>query len=230
MKTISFATLRAAGLLAVLSLALGAPTAPAATSKDLDARMSRDGLQKTKVKNIDLAYTRPGATLAAYKRVKLDPVEVAFSPSWNPTRTGSSIKLSTQEKENIRAGVAKLVEEEFAREIQAGGRYAVVNEAGADVLRVKAAIVNLYINAPDTGMGRQRTIVRSAGEMTLVAELSDGATGQVLARVADRREAPDTRMQITNGVVNESEARTIAAGWAKTLKKALDNAQGIGAK
>jgi len=98
------------------------------------------------------------------------------------------------------------------------------------VLRVKAAVVNLYINAPDTGMGRQRTIVRSAGEMTLVAELADGATGQVLARVADRREAPDTRMQITNGVVNESEARTIAAGWAKTLKKALDNAQAIGAK
>ena len=146
------------------------------------------------------------------------------------TTTGSSLKLSSQEKENIRSGVARLVEEEFAREIQAGGRYAVVGESGADVLRVKAAIVNLYINAPDTGMGRQRTIVRSAGEMTLVAELADSATGQVLARVADRREAPDTRMQITNGVVNESEARTIAAGWAKTLKKALDNAQAIGAK
>jgi hypothetical protein len=231
MKRISLATLRVTGALALVSLALGAGGALGASSKDLDARMSRDGLQKTKVKNIDLAYARPGATLAAYKRVKLDPVEVAFSPSWNPTRTGSSLKLSAQEKENIRAGVAKLVEEEFARELQAGGRYpVVVNEAGADVLRVKAAIVNLYINAPDTGMGRQRTIVSSAGEMTLIAELSDGATGEVLARVADRREAPDTRMQITNGVVNESEARSIAAGWAKTLRKALDNAQAIGTK
>jgi len=227
---ISFATLRAAGLL-VLTVALGSTGALAKSSeKDLDARMAGDGLQKTKVKNIDLAYARPGASLAAYKRVKIDPVEVAFSPSWNPTRTGSALKLSTQEKDNIRAGVAKLVEEEFAREIQAGGRYPVVAETGADVLRVKAAIVNLYINAPDTGMGRQRTIVSSAGEMTLIAELSDGATGQVLARVADRREAPSTRMQITNGVVNESEARTIAAGWAKTLRKALDNAQALGAK
>ena len=230
MKTILFATLRAAGVLAVLSAALGAGGALAASGKDLDARMSRDGLQKTTVKNIDLAYARPGATLAAYKRVRIEPVEVAFSPSWNPTRTGSSLKLSAQEKENIRTGVARLVEEEFAREMQAGGRYPVVTETGPDVLRVKAAIVNLYINAPDTGMGRQRTIVSSAGEMTLIAELSDGATGQVLARVADRREAPNTRMQITNGVVNESEARTIAAGWAKTLKKALDNAQGLGAK
>jgi len=95
MKTISFATLRAVCALAVLSLAVGAGGAFAASSKDLDARMSADGLQKSKVKNIDLAYVRPGATLAAYRRVKLEPVEVSFSPSWNPTRTGSSLKLSS---------------------------------------------------------------------------------------------------------------------------------------
>lgn len=226
---ISFATLRAAGLL-VLTVALGHAGALAASGKDLDARMAGDGLQKTKVKNIDLVYARPGATLAAYKKVKLEPVEVAFSKSWNPTRTGSHIKLSAEEKESIRTGLAKLVDEEFAREIQAGGKYPVVTETGPDVLRVKAAVVNVYINAPDTGMGRQRTIVSSAGEMTLIAELADGASGQVIARVADRREAPSTRMQITNGVINESEARTIAAGWAKTLRKALENAQGLGAR
>jgi len=225
MKTI--ATLRTAGLLA-LTLVLS--SALAASSKDLEARMAKDGLQKTSVKGVDLAYARPGATLATYKRVKLDPVEVSFHPSWNPTRTGSSLKLSAQEKESIRSGVAKLVEEEFAREIQAGGRYPVVAETASDVLRVKAAIVNLYVNAPDTGPGRTRTIVASAGEMTLIAELSDAASGQVLARVADRREANKSRMQLTNGVVNESEGRLIAAAWAKTLRKALDNAQGLGAK
>ena len=222
------AALRAATLLA-MTVALSSALA-ASGKNELEARMSRDGLEKTKVKNIDLAYARPGTSLVAYKRVKLDPVEVAFSPSWNPTRTGSSLKLSSEEKEAIRTGVAKLVEEEFAKEIQAGGRYQVVSEAGPDVLRVRAGIVNLYINAPDTGPARSRTIVRSAGEMTLIAELTDSTSGQVLARVADRQEATDTRMQIANGMVNETEARWIAADWAKALRKALDNAQGIGAK
>jgi hypothetical protein len=222
------AALRAATLLA-MTVALSSALA-ASGKNELEARMSRDGLEKTKVKNIDLAYARPGTSLAAYKRVKLDPVEVAFSPSWNPTRTGSSLKLSSEEKEAIRTGVAKLVEEEFAKEIQAGGRYQVVSETGPDVLRVRAGIVNLYINAPDTGPARSRTIVRSAGEMTLIAELTDSTSGQVLARVADRQEATDTRMQIANGMVNETEARWIAADWAKALRKALDNAQGIGAK
>ncbi|MCE9661003.1 MAG: DUF3313 domain-containing protein [Burkholderiales bacterium] len=220
------APLRTACLLATTLVLTGA----LASTKDLEALMSKDGLQKISVKGVDLAYARPGATLAAYKRVKLDPVEVEFSKSWNPTRTGSSLKLSTDEREKIRSGVAKLVEEEFARELQANNKYPVVAEAAPDVLRVKARIVNLYVNAPDTGTGRSRTFVSSAGEMTLVAELSDSTSGQVLARVADRREAKTSRMQMTNSIVNESEARIIAAAWAKTLHKALDKAQGIGSR
>ena len=223
-------TIAAARVLGLLALAFALSSALAASSKNLEARMAKDGLQKTTVKNIDLVYARPGATLAAYKRVKLDPVEVAFSPSWNPTRTGSSMKLSSQEKENIRTGVAKLVEEEFARELQAGGRYQVTTDSAPDVLRVRAGVVNLYINAPGNGPARSRTYVSSAGEMTLIAELADSGSGQVLARVADRREANNTQMQLTNNAINEFEARNIATTWAKALKKALDNAQGLGAK
>ena len=58
-------------------------------------------------------YARPGATLAGYKRVKLDPIEVAFHKDWDPKRAGSNLKLSTSERESIRAGVAQLVQEEF---------------------------------------------------------------------------------------------------------------------
>ena len=213
----------------VLAMALALTSALAASKKEVDEMMSRDGLQKISVKGIDLAYARPGATLAAYKRVKLDAVEVEFSKSWDPVKTGSRMKLSTQEREDIRSGVARIVQEEFANELQKN-KYQIASEAGPEVLRVKARIVNLYLNAPDSGnLGRSRTIVRSAGEMTLLAELYDSASGQLLARVADRREANSgTRMQISNNVVNEGGARTIAAAWARTLRKALDKAQGIG--
>ncbi len=81
--------------------------------------MSQGGLQKTSVKGIELAYVKPGATLASYKRVKIDPVEVAFHPSWDPKKTGSNLKVSASERQEILDGVAKLVQEEFAREIQA---------------------------------------------------------------------------------------------------------------
>jgi len=220
---------RAASL---LTLALALTGALAAGSKEVDAAMSSGGLQKVKVKGIELAYTRPGASLAGYKRVMLDPVAVEFDKSWNPTRSGSTLKIGASERENIRSTIARLVQEAFAKELQASSSYQVVNESGPDVLRVKASIVNLYLNAADAGSSsRTRTYVTSAGSLTLVAELQDSASRQVLARVADRREASDSgRLQATDNMVNEDETRAVATQWARILRTALDKAHAIGAK
>ena len=226
-------TLRHALCLLALPLVLlqPAPSLSASSSKALEEAMSRDGLRKIGVKGIELAYARPGATLARYKRVRIDPVEVAFHPGWDPTRTGSNIKVSSAERQRILDGVAKLVHEEFARELQDQSGYAVTEESGDDVLRVKVEIVNLAVSAPSgSSTGRSRTYVVSAGEMTLVAELLDSTSGEVIARVVDRREARSTgRVALSGSVYNEGEARSIAAAWARILRKALDNAHGIAA-
>jgi hypothetical protein len=102
----------------------------------------------------------------------------------------------------------------------------VVNESGPDVLRVKASIVNLYVNAPDTmTAGRSRTYVVSAGEMTLIAELFDSESGAVLARVVDRQEARESQpMTLSSGMENAAEARAIASAWARILRDRLDKA------
>jgi hypothetical protein len=223
----TIATLKATCLLA-LTLAL--TSSLAATKKEVDEVMGRDGLQKISVKGLELAYARPGASLAAYKRVKLDPVEVQFDRSWDPTRTGSRIKLSAEEREKIRASVAKLVEEEFAKTLQKGGTYQLATESAPDVLRVKVSVLNVYINAPTgTGAGRSKTYVSSAGQMTLLAELSDAVSGQMLARVADRREANSlARMERADRIENEGAAREVAAAWAQILRNALDKAHAIG--
>ena len=226
----TIATLKAACLLA---LTLAVSSSFAVSKKEVDEAMSRDGLQKISVKGLDLAYARPGASLAAYKRIKIDPVEVEFDKSWDPAKTGSRIKLSDEEREKIKANVAKLVEEEFAKAVQKGGTYQVVSESAPDVLRVKVSVLNLYVNAPSgsAGAGRSRTYVSSAGQMTLLAELSDAASGQMLARVADRREANGVGargMQLADRILNEDAAREVAAAWAQTLRKALDKAHSIG--
>src|SRR4051812_15746961 len=212
--------------LLVLTFALGSPLA--ATLQDVEAVMIRDGLQAAPIKNIDLAYARPGATLAAYRRIQIDPVPVEFSSRWNPERTGSRLKMTSQERANIQAAVGRAVREEFARELQATGAYQVVDESGPDVLRVTPRIINLYLNAADAGsVARTRTYMQSAGEMTLLAELHDSSSNQLLMRVADRREADNVRLERTNGMVNDNEIRTVAGAWARVLRKALDKAHGI---
>ena len=229
---------RRRGGLTLLVLALAASGALAAKPSELAElaelaeAMSHDGLQKVSVKGLDLAYARPGATLAGYKRVQLEPVKVAFRKDWDPTRPGSRIKVSAEERENMRSGLAQVVQEAFVRELQSHSDYPVVNEAGPDVLRVKIHIVDLYVNAPDTPTAaRSRTYVMSAGEMTLFAELFDAETGQTLARVVDRREARDTgQLTLSNAVLNMGEAQAIASTWARILRSALDQAHGTGKK
>ena len=144
----------------------------------------------------------------------------------NEQRAGSRAKLSAQERENIRSGVARIVQEEFTKTLERGSPYKVVKEAGTDVLRLQIGIADLYVNAPDTmSPGRSRTYTLSAGEMTLVGELIDSESGQVISRVIDRREARNTgTMQLTNSVVNAQEARAIAASWARILRSRLDAA------
>jgi len=210
----------------LLAAMLIAGAAHAASQAEFDKQMSYDGLEPVRVKGLSLAYRRPGATLAAYKRVKIDPVDVRFSKDWKPTRTGSRIPLGAEDREAIRTGMAKLVQDEFAKAIAAKGRYPVVNESGPDVLRLKIYIVNLYVNAPDNpGPGVSRTFVTSAGEMTLFLELFDSETGQILARAVDRQEARSAAMtQMANSVTNIGEAEDIAAQWARIMRDALDRA------
>jgi hypothetical protein len=146
--------------------------------------------------------------------------------------TGKKFFISSEARENIRTGVAKIVHEGFVKELQNKGSYKVVDEIGPDVLRVKTYIANLYVSAPDTGTAAiSRTCTVSAGEMTLVGELYDSETGQILARVVDRREARRVgTLMLTNSATNAEEARSTASAWARILRSGLDRAHGIGKK
>ena len=204
--------------------------APAlAAPQNLDEAMSYDGLQKISVEGLDLAYALPGATLAGYTKVVIDPVGVAFHKDWKPTIPGSTRKLSSDDQQRIRANVAKTVQDAFVEELKKGG-YSVVDAAGPDVLRVQVNILNLYVTAPDVMTpGRTRVYSANAGEMTLLAQLSDSDSGEVLARVIDRYQARSTgSFQLSSSVTNAAEARSAASSWAKILRSALDKAKDIG--
>src|SRR5271165_3941239 len=209
--------------LAALAIPLFMAASVLAQPKNLEEAMSYDGLQKITIKGIDMAYALPGSTLSGYTKVLIDPIGVRFHKDWKPQVTGSRRNLSSSEQQEIRENVAKIVYEAFVEELGKGG-YSVVTEAGPDVLRVQANILNLYITAPDVMTpGRSVTFTASAGEMTLLAELSDSDSGQIIARVLDRYQARHTgSFQLTSGVSNAAEARNAATSWASIFRASLD--------
>jgi hypothetical protein len=220
---------RLLGQLAGLLPLFLAATVLAQQPKNLEEAMSYDGLQKIDIKGIDMAYALPGATLSGYSKVMIDPIGVRFHKNWKPTVTGSTRKLSSSEQQRIRDDVAKVVYDSFVEELKKGG-FSVVREPGPDVLRVQVAIINLYITAPDVMTpGRTRVYMVSAGEMTLLAELADSETGEIIARVLDRYQARTTgNFRLSSSVSNATEARSAASSWAKILRGELDKAKIIG--
>ncbi len=214
--------MRVAAAILALSAAAAAHADEAAASP-----AAEEGLAAVKVKGLDHVWARPGANLSAYAKIMLDPVEVSFRKDWKPDPAGGPI--TAEERQTIRDGLAKIFREELKKEIQRGGGYSVVDAPGSDVLRIKAEIRDLYINAPDTPRaGITRVYALSAGEMRLVAELRDSSTGALIARVIDLKRDPDAPwLHLTSRVENEAAARRAIAAWAGILRKQLDAAHAI---
>jgi len=59
--------------------------------------------------------------------------------------------------------------------------------------------------------------------MTLVAELRDSVTGELLARVVDTQRGRQTgTLSFTNSVTNTADARRAIGIWATALRQGLD--------
>jgi Protein of unknown function (DUF3313) len=212
-----------------LLLVLGAATLAGCASTRPAPPEEWDGLVRQPGTRLGAVFVRPDAEIVGYRSVKIDPVEVSFARNWDPNRGGRSQlgRLNADDMASIQAGVADLFRETFRAELERGG-YQLVETAGPDTLRVSAAIVDLYINAPDTmTAGRSRTYTANAGRMTLVAELRDSMTGELLARAVDSRSARSTgTWNITNRVTNTADARRAMGIWATALRQALDEMYG----
>ena len=218
-KCLSLALLVSAGLGSWLPLTVSADEPP----------QEWDGLTRVKSKQLDHVYKLPGADFSGYQRVRLDPIEVEFDKNFKPndSQRSPSQRLTNDDLEKIKKALAEEFRKVFTEELTKNG-YQVVTEDDDDVLRVSAAIVNLYITAPDKmSAGRSRTYTTSAGHMTLAAELRDSVTGKLMARAVDSVQGRDTgTFQITNSVTNMSSARTALSKWARVLREGMDEATG----
>jgi len=129
----------------------------------------------------------------------------------------------------MKAALAAEFKKVFTDELQTKGGYQVVDTAAPDVLILRPAIVNLMVTAPDLMTAdMSRTLVASAGQMTLYLELWDSATNTILARVMDPQ--ADRGMggmaQIADSVTNKAAADRILKAWAEKLRKHLDAVHG----
>ena len=216
---------------AALACALLAGCTTTAKQSPIDDLSLQEGLVRVDSKVADAVYRRPEARMSTYSKVLLRPIEVQFAKDWDPSKGGTVLyKMNEPDREKIKSELAELFAETFRKELEKGN-YPLVTQAAADVVEIQAAIVNLYITAPDVSMdvaGRSKVYTSDAGHMTLIMQLHDSVTGQLLARAYDHRSGGTDMWQWTNSVTNTAEARRIIATWATALRKAFDASRADG--
>ena len=140
------------------------------------------------------ALIDPDADFSVFERVAILDPHVAFRSNWlrDQNRTRSR-NIRATDVERIKADVASLFKDVFTERLEAAG-YEVVNYSDEDVLVLRPAIIDLDVNAPDTrNTGRQRTYTATTGAATLMLELFDSLSGDLIGRAADRRAAGNRR-------------------------------------
>lgn len=214
--------------LVIGTLALGACTnTPVGTITD-------DGLVSQQSATFDELYLRPGTSLEQYTSYSLAPCEVSFRKNWrrdqNQQRPDVSNRVTQENEDDIKRSMSGQCDK-YLREAMAESssrKMVSSTELSDNVMTLKPSVVDLDIYAPDTdGPGLVRNYTRSFGDMTLVLELADAQTGEVLARAVDKRRGHDrTYLQRTNDLTNKFETDRILRRWSQQVRTSLDSGLG----
>jgi hypothetical protein len=190
-----------------------------------------DGLVRVEQSEVALAYRKPDADFTAYKKIVLLPVHVAFKKDWERE---FHMRVPKSEQERMKSDLAEEFRKIFVEELEAKGGYPIVDEAGEDVMVIRPALVDIYVEAPDARSmtARSRTYVVSSGEATLYGEIFDSVSGEILGRVIDKKIG--TRgggwTYRASAATNWGDAQRALQEWASILRQRLDEIHGKSAE
>jgi hypothetical protein len=213
------------GLRTILGAALAAAlcTACANDTSTRNLEVAHDGLERVAKSKVERAWVKPGVDFSQYTEVGLLDCFVSFRRNWKMNHPG----VRKRDMERITSGLADEFRQVFTNELENGG-YPVVADTAENVLLIRPAIIDLDVAAPqkNTG-GRSDSFTTSPGAMTLVIELYDSVSNEILARAIDRRRARNVgNIQWTTSGTNREAARRILGRWAGMLVAKLDEVHG----
>jgi hypothetical protein len=210
------------GIVLLAVFGLGA-CAPQPTQPKPAGDVNIEGLQQVSTRNFESAFVRPGVRFADYSKLMVEELELAFR---TPDREQNQFALGEDQKTRFRAAMATAFGEELGK-LEAVD---IVTEPGPDVLALHVRVQDIVARAPGRRVGasgRAGFALETVGEMTLVMELRDSQTDEVLIRVFDRQAVEGAAMVSGDGVVSTWEGvERLVGRWASRSREGLERLLG----
>jgi hypothetical protein len=158
---------------------------------------------------------------ASFKKVK--PVS-----SFEARKGASEFPISPEAQQMFK----DVMKEEFTKELSKLKRYQIVDQPGPDVLMLVGAVIDIVSAVPSdvdsaSFAGRGGVYLSSVGDATLVIELRDSQSNEILGRAADRRAAESPFTFEANKVTAWTEVHRLAQAWASLLRKRLEEIEKV---
>lgn len=199
---------------------LATSLACAAPQLQSNSELTYDGLQRLERSSMDMAWVKLDINLSSYTKIMVVPAQMSFKAVRNPglRSNATEFPLSEHQKQTLRDTLTSV----FVEELGKLKHYQVVTQPGPDVLQVQGAILDVVSHVPPQQAGRGGTILRDIGEATLVVELRDSMSNEILARAVDHRTVSASRPMKSTSINNLAEVRFAARHWASMLGKRLE--------
>ncbi len=213
-------------LLTFVAMAIaGCSSAPPTIQQGPDAEVSFDGLHVVDNAAFAAALADPDIEFSRYSKIMPGGAFFEFRAVKRTSRTHSA-RSNTREfyiDEDARARLEEEVTAIFTEELAKSTRFSVVDEPGPDVLIIRGGLHDIVSFVPPQPIGRGEIWISSVGEITLLLEVVDSLSGEVIARAVERRAAERGGQAIrANTVTTWAELRRLARRWATTLRDGLD--------
>jgi len=181
-----------------------------------------DGLAQVPAKNVDYLYLRPGADFRGYNAILLAPTEVAFKKNWrsdmNRSRRGAPQFSDADVRKVIDEAQGKL-QGSFAKRFSETG-FQIVQSPAPNALKVLVGVANVNVVAPELDSpGRNRVYAEDTGYATLVIEVRDSISGELLGRAVDHGVAGDSLVSLRTSVSNWADFEHLFDQWATISAK-----------
>lgn len=195
------------------------------------AETTADGLHRLDYSGFANAWVRVDAPFSSYGTIVLAEPLVAYERTPHRYMSNYGVNPNFPLSDTQMATLKRYFRESFEEEFAKSDHFRLVDEPGPDTLHVVPAIVDLVVLVPTRSRpSTNQTFSQQFAYMTLLAEVRDPQSGEVLVRVADRQAArppgsnQTTSLSWSNGVNDAAAFRNTFRGWARALRQRLDEA------
>ena len=178
-----------------------------------------EGLEQLPTQDFTAAFGRLGTDFTRYDGVIINDVQLAFR---TPDRSQNQFPVDQGDKGQFR----DYLKGEFVREFANLQNIELVDAPGPTVLDLHVRVQDIFATLPGRRVGdagRATFALQAIGEVTLVIELRDSESEEVLVRVFDQRALEGVAMfQDNKPVARWPDIEQLCKQWALRVREGLD--------